>query len=280
MYKEPPKTYNPYDFTENSIDDRSKYNLQDSIGSQKGIDQHSGSSFQTLPTRMNTGNSTTMQDYNIHFNNQSYNMLRSSPNMNNIPTIFYRPEIFPYLSPNSIRKFISPPTAPYLPNLSNYNKHLPFSSPLMGNPIVQLNNLLSNPTKENILSIFHSDGYLRLNMLYISPISISHFRTKLLELGLVNWTFTDNELIFKLKTQIISFRGALKITYRDSKIFCLELDFDPIISDNGAMKFLKEVEAFLKNCDAVFFMTCAVSIDSEILNYPLSESLGFLASRK
>lgn len=150
----------------------------------------------------------------------------------------------------------------------------------MANPIIQLNNVLNNPTKENILSVLHADGYLRLNMLYISPIVLNQFKLRLLEMGLVSWAFTDNELVFKLKSQVISFRGCLKVTYKESKIFCVELDFDPVISDNGAMKFLKEVETFLKNCDAIFFMTCTVSIDAEILNYPLSESLSFLANRK
>lgn len=252
MYNDPSRHYNPYEVSENSTEERQQYS-----------------------------NRVNRNPYNNMYNSNFENM---AIKFHNSKIMFQHPQIHnekyrvhPYWQPG---RFSDSTVLPCLFNSPKYNKQIAFYSPSMGNPIIQLNNLLSNPTKENIMALFHQDGYLRLNMLYISPIAIKHFREKLQELGFVNWSFTDNELIFKLKTQIVSFRGTLKITYRDTKIFCLELDFDPIISDDSAVKFLKEIEVFLKNCDAVFFMTYTISIDSEILNYPLSESLSFLASRK
>lgn len=136
------------------------------------------------------------------------------------------------------------------------------------------------PTAENILSVFDTDGYIRLNMLYLSPIAIKHLWTKLKDMGLLSWSLTERELVFRFDQSIISFRGALSVTQKDTKIFSVELDFDPVISDPGCTAFLKEIEVFLKQCDAWFFMTYYISIDAEILNNPLADSIGFLATRK
>jgi len=54
--------------------------------------------------------------------------------------------------------------------------------------------------------------------------------------------FTENELVF---------RGMLAA--RD-EIYCLELDFNPVIADNTELRFLQDVEVFLKKRDACFFM--------------------------
>ncbi|ELA41935.1 uncharacterized protein VICG_00952 [Vittaforma corneae ATCC 50505] len=144
----------------------------------------------------------------------------------------------------------------------------------------KLNSVLSLPTQENIFSIFDIDGYIRLNMLYINPVSLKHLKAKLDELGMASWMLAENELIFRLEQGIVSFRGILTITFKESKIFSLELDFDPVISSPRCGEFLREIEVFLKQCDACFFMAYFTSVDSEILGHPLSESIGFLASRK
>lgn len=151
--------------------------------------------------------------------------------------------------------------------------------------IKMLNKVLSNPTEENIFSLFVREGFIRFNMLYVNPIALKHLKEKLEEYKLVSWGFAENELIFKLKSQVISFKGTLSITqtpniknsiepllndketdnYSDSsanfKIFALELDFDPVISSNDGIAFLKDVEAFLKMCDTCFFMTYFICID-------------------
>lgn len=152
--------------------------------------------------------------------------------------------------------------------------------PTQANVIEKLNNILSYPTKESIFSVFDIDGYIRLNMLYISPISLKHFKARLDELRMVSWMVTENELLFRLEHGVVSFRGILTLTFKGSKVFSLELDFDPVISSSACGEFLREIEVFLKQCDACFFMTYFVSIDSEILNNPLSDSIVFLASRK
>lgn len=151
---------------------------------------------------------------------------------------------------------------------------------MINNSVLAINNLLALPSLENILSVFDPDGYVRLNMLYLSPVALKHLREFLLELGLVSWSLTDSELVFRFEQNIVSFRGALVITMKDTKVFSVELDFDPIISDASCTGFLKEIEIFLKQCDACFFMSYSMSIDAEILNHPLSESIGFLATRK
>jgi len=167
-----------------------------------------------------------------------------------------------------------------------------------------LNKVLVAPTEANIFSLFDRDGFIRFNMLYVSPIALKHFKEKLQEYNLVSWGFTDSELVFKLEDQIISFKGHLSMTLKGSeesssksgpgtqkqnthepkaemgKIFALELDFDPIISSNDGVVFLKDVESFLKMCDTCFFMTYFICIDSEILHNPLSQSVEYLAQRK
>lgn len=145
--------------------------------------------------------------------------------------------------------------------------------------IQRLNFLLKNPSESNIFSLFEKDGFIRLNMIYISPLALKHFREKLKQYGLIEWTFNEDELVFKLADQIIKFSGDLKITGLE-KIFSVELDFDPVISKNSAVEFLNDVETFLKKCDACFFMTYPINIDSEILRQPLVRSLEYLISRK
>ncbi|KAM0681800.1 hypothetical protein GINT2_000317 [Glugoides intestinalis] len=150
----------------------------------------------------------------------------------------------------------------------------------MNNIMQTMNGILQFPTKENIFYVFDTDGYIRLNMLYISPIALKHLKEKLCEFGLISWILTENEMLFKLDGHTISFRGQITFTFKDSKIFCMELDFDPIISDNGCRAFLKDIEVFLKRSDACFFMTFFMSIDSEILDHPLADSVRFLISRR
>lgn len=143
-----------------------------------------------------------------------------------------------------------------------------------------LNKILADPTKESIFSLFDRDGFIRFNMLYISPVSLKFFREKLLEHGLLHWSFTETGLVFKLNSQVVSFKGNLTITTKGARIFSLELDFDPVVSSRTGIVFLKDIEAFLKKCDACFFMTYFICIDSEILGNPLSKSVEYLAWRK
>lgn len=142
-----------------------------------------------------------------------------------------------------------------------------------------INNVLQNPTEKSIFDLFERDGFLRFNMLYISPIAIKHFRDKLLQYDLIEWKFYENELVFVLKDMVVKFRGDVKLTLNKG-IFCLELDFDPIVNDDEGMEFLKDIETFLKKCDSCFFMTYFISIDAEILKYPLTKSLEYLINRK
>lgn len=142
-----------------------------------------------------------------------------------------------------------------------------------------LNKVLANPTKESIFGLFDRDGFIRFNMLYISPIALKFFREKLHEHGLLCWSFTETGLVFRLSTQVVSFRGSLTITRNGARVFSLELDFDPIISTSTGVTFLRDIEAFLKKCDACFFMTYFICIDSEILSNLLSRSAEYLARR-
>lgn len=165
----------------------------------------------------------------------------------------------------------------------------------MVNTIQELNTILIDPTKENITNLFDLNGFIRFNLLYISPIHLKHFKEKIMEYGLVCWYFTESELVFKFKNHSVSFKGNLFITKisneiknenpdktseTSSKIFSIELDFDPVTELKEDDYFLKDVENFLKNCDACFFMTYTFCIDTEILKYPLFQSIEFLANRK
>ncbi len=143
----------------------------------------------------------------------------------------------------------------------------------------RLNAMLRNPTKTNIFDIFSCSGYLRFNMLYSSPLVFKYFKQKLTEYNLINWYFTENELVFEFKNFKITFKGRLTISEYD-KIFSLELDFDPIVSNNESLDFLIDVETFLKKADSIFFMTHLIGIDTDILSQPLSRSIDYLMYRK
>lgn len=144
----------------------------------------------------------------------------------------------------------------------------------------RLNAVLKGPTPTNIFKLFEREGFLRFNMLYISPIALCHFWQKLQQYGLRDWYFTENEFIFEIRDRSVIFRGVLALTANNSKIFCVELDFDTMPANDSDVEFLRDIEIFLKKCDSCFFMTYSICIDSEILANPISQSIEFLLSRK
>ncbi|KAI4291535.1 hypothetical protein PAPHI01_0809 [Pancytospora philotis] len=143
----------------------------------------------------------------------------------------------------------------------------------------RLNAVLKSPTDEGIFALFDRDGFVRFNMLYISPVSIRHFKQKLMQYGLRDWYFTEGGLVFELADGRVVFKGALAIVGAE-RIFSVELDFDAVPGSDADIGFLSDIEIFLKKCDSCFFMTYFMSIDAEILSAPLSKSIDFLFSRK
>ncbi|EJW04933.1 hypothetical protein EDEG_00926 [Edhazardia aedis USNM 41457] len=161
------------------------------------------------------------------------------------------------------------------------------------------------------ISIFKSNSYIRLNMLYFSPFCIRSFYEKLLSMGLIRWSATTTSIIFQFETSKQSFidnsvdisklpptfdvifEGQFSIyielndsakskennKYEDFKIYSIELDFEPSVSHKDFYNILYEIESFLKGLDAVFFMCTEDSIDQEIMNNPLSNSIDFMFKR-
>lgn len=148
----------------------------------------------------------------------------------------------------------------------------------MDETLFKLNSILQNPTTEAFLSIFELDGYIRLNMVYISPISLKHLKQKLESLDLLEMFFTANGLSFIFRTFRLNFFGNMNVVMKN-KIFCLEINFDPTIDENCGIPIMGEIENYLKSCDALFFMTYFVDIDREILQTSLSDSVDFLYKR-
>lgn len=142
----------------------------------------------------------------------------------------------------------------------------------------RINNLLKNPQLEDTAALFETDGYIRLNRVYISPFSLRQLLGKLVALDFVSWHMSPSGLFFQFRTFNLKFYGSVNIVMRQ-KIFCIEIDFDPGIDSNAGLAALKELEFYLKGCDALFFMTYLHDIDREILHNPLSESLDFLYKR-
>lgn len=142
-----------------------------------------------------------------------------------------------------------------------------------------LNAFLRDPANKSIFDMFDRNGHIRFNMLYVSPIALCHLRRKLAQYSMMSWYFRENELVFELPEYTVRFRGHLSI-HVNEKIYCIELDFDPMISNNQCLEFLRDIEMFLKKCDSCFFMTYFVDIDSEILSGQLGRSIDYLLSRK
>jgi hypothetical protein len=141
--------------------------------------------------------------------------------------------------------------------------------------LCRINTLFENPRLESIAALFEHDGYIRLNRVYISPFSIRQLRTKLASMEMLSWQVNPSGLLFQFRTFRLKFYGSITVTVRH-RIFCVEIDFDPSIDDNMGMLVLKELEAYLKSCDAFFFMTYFSDIDREILHNPLSDSIEFM----
>ncbi|KAF7684409.1 hypothetical protein TCON_0399 [Astathelohania contejeani] len=136
--------------------------------------------------------------------------------------------------------------------------------------------ILNNPTRENIINLFEVHGFIRLNMVYISPITLAHLYELLKTLGYIEWDFRDNGITFIFEDVELYFKGTYNIYSSTNKIFCLEVEFEPIVSGNDGYIILGIVERYLKGCDAIFFMSYSVNIDFEVLSNPLTDSIGFL----
>lgn len=139
----------------------------------------------------------------------------------------------------------------------------------------KINMVLKDPTLEDLLALFDEDGYIRLNRVYLSPFSLHLIKSKLDDIGLVSWQINPNGLLFQFRKFRIKFYGSINVVIKQ-KLFCIEIDFDPSVDDNSGMATLKEIENYLKQCDAFFFMTYFFDIDKEILNNSLADSAEFL----
>ncbi|KAF9762802.1 hypothetical protein NGRA_1737 [Nosema granulosis] len=148
----------------------------------------------------------------------------------------------------------------------------------MEETLFKLNSILQKPTLESFLNIFETEGYIRLNMVYIAPISLKHLRNKLESFDLLEMFFTANGLSFIFRTFRLNFFGNMNVVMKN-KIFCIEINFDPTIDENCGIPIMGEIEQYLKSCDALFFMTYFVDIDREILQSSLSESVDFMYKR-
>ncbi|KAI5177592.1 hypothetical protein PAEPH01_2482, partial [Pancytospora epiphaga] len=158
-------------------------------------------------------------------------------------------------------------------------KNIFFRMPMLQQHLNDLNQFLKDPINNSVFDVFDRDGYIRFNMLYVSPIALCHFWKKLTQYNIERLYFRENELVFEFSAYVIKFKGVLSV-YVNEKIYSLELDFDPVINDNQYIYFLRDIEMFLKKCDSCFFMVYNVDIDSEILSNQLGRSISYLLNRK
>lgn len=142
----------------------------------------------------------------------------------------------------------------------------------------RLNYVFSSPSLENVLSLFMPDSFIRFNMIYISPITLDHLKSKLESLGMVSWEVTPNGINFLFYDFQLQFRGHLTV-YGDDRIFSVELDFEPLLNKNEKGGILNELESYLKGCDSIFFMSYFINSDFEILSNSLANSISYLGRR-
>ncbi|KAM0676801.1 hypothetical protein BDAP_000842 [Binucleata daphniae] len=154
-------------------------------------------------------------------------------------------------------------------------------------------NLINDYFQGNIKleDAFSEDAYIRLNMLYLCPVTIQNLKKKLDILGMQSWlmdatgiTFTFDyskyDCLISKELYEIRFKGDIIIHHtKDNKIYSFELDFDPLVEKKEAYHILYDIESFLKGCDAVFFMCNDIDIDNEILSNPLANSVEYLYKR-
>ncbi|EPR78569.1 hypothetical protein SLOPH_1200 [Spraguea lophii 42_110] len=142
----------------------------------------------------------------------------------------------------------------------------------------KVNNIFKSPIIEDINNLFYDNGYIRLNMIYINPIVIFHFKNFLLSTGLVDWEICNDGIYFIYKDFILTFKGIPEF-YGDEKIFGIDIDFHPSLSSKVGEDILAEIETYLKGCDTLFFMTYFVDLEAEILKNPLVSGLEYLENR-
>lgn len=144
----------------------------------------------------------------------------------------------------------------------------------------RLNKLLSSPALDSILNVFDPDSYIRLNMVYISPVHLPNFKAFLNRLGLIEIFIHQHGIGYIFRNFRLNFYGTTIVTYKNNgKIWCIEVNFDPTIDENCGIPIMNEIEQFLKGCDTLFFMTYFVDIDKEILHSSLVDSVEFIYKR-
>lgn len=160
---------------------------------------------------------------------------------------------------------------------NQYNKNAN-PMPFMDEVIANLNAILTNPTLESILSLFEPEAHIRFNNIFISPITLIDFKTKLDSFGLVSWEVIEDGILFQFERTFIHFQGFYEIFNR-MKLFSFELNFEPVTSTDEGRLLMNEIEVFLRKCDALFFLCYTQNVDAVILHNPLSNSVPFLAKR-
>ena len=145
--------------------------------------------------------------------------------------------------------------------------------------IDRLNAMLNGTINHN--EIFHQNGYIRMNMVYLFPYALIKLKNEFESIGLRKMFFTDKSLEFEFYETndpiIIAFDGNFKITSSNDKIFALDFDFaEPRYSTRKAFNYSREIEIFMMKSDVFFFMIYKFDFDAEVLNNPLHESVDLL----
>lgn len=148
----------------------------------------------------------------------------------------------------------------------------------MDEVVANLNMVLSNPTEESITSLFEPEAHIRFNNIFMAPISLIDFKVKLDGFGLVSWEIVEDGIIFRFENTFIHFQGFYEVFNR-AKLFSFELNFEPVTSTDEGRLLMKEIEMFLRKCDALFFLCYTHNVDAVILHNPLSNTIPFLSKR-
>lgn len=176
----------------------------------------------------------------------------------------------------------------------------------MGAILKQLKMIFDNPSPQIIREKFEDQSYIRLNMIHISPVTLKHFKEKLISLGMTSWCISDKGIEFFFPNYKIEFKGNLSVSLVSPKnerlsnskktpqeqreeevsendnnfpkIYCIELDFEPVVTPPMPL-ILSEIETYLKSADSIFFMSYIINTDQEILTNDLSKSIDLITRR-
>ncbi|KAH9387336.1 uncharacterized protein NEMAJ01_2232 [Nematocida major] len=137
----------------------------------------------------------------------------------------------------------------------------------------ELNTIITQLNRNDLMKYFKLDGYIRVNGYFISPFSLISIKRGLSEF-LISWEMSEVGWIFTFKNkEYVHFKGLFSSQIKEGKIIYIKIDAGK--PEYSSPVYYDIIVRYLKCLDTFYFMLTEVEEEFEILTNPLGSSRGW-----